>query len=141
MENSKRKHCEMYQVHIQFSYPVILEIYHFDVWFSPIIYVFDSLRLPLSHIKSYPCPSLGCAEDCCQKGVSFSLVCSSPDMTAKISENEIKPDGCPIPKGHRTWFHSRQNTLIHSTSILPRLSKSVAVSVKSGKRERETWRW
>lgn len=64
--------------------------------------MFDSLRLPLSRIKSYTCPFPGSAEDCCQKGVSFSLVCSSPDMTAKISENEIKPDGCAVPKGQRT---------------------------------------
>lgn len=122
------------------AYPLIFMIYHFDVWFSP-IYVFDSLGLPLSHIKSYTCPFLWCAEDCCQKGISFSLVCSSPDMTAKISENEIKPDSYAVPKGQRTWFHSRQNTLIHSISSLPRLSQSVLVFVKSGKRERYTWRW
>lgn len=76
-----------------------------------------------------------------KKDVSFSVLCRSPNMTAKISENEIKPDDCALPKGQRASFQSRRNTLIRHISSLPRLSKSVLVFVRSGKKERCTWCW
>lgn len=137
MENNKRKHCKAYQVHIQLYLRSVTLMFDLVVS-SRCLIVSDFLS---SHIKSYTCPFLVCAEDCCQKGVSFSVVCRSPDMTAKISENEIKPDVCAIPKGQRTWFHLEQNTLIHSISNLPRLSKSVLVFVRSGKKKRCTKSW